>query len=69
MSEPTMTCQVCGRSMVVHQDGRGFPPDITRRKIAKLCLVDGHIAETAYRAGVNPGVIRYLAEHPTQLGK
>lgn len=52
MSEPTQTCQVCGRYVVVKHDGRGFPPDIAARKLAKLCKADGHESVPEYRAGV-----------------
>jgi len=51
-AQPTQTCQVCGRVLVVQHDGRGFPPDITRRKLEKLCRAAGHKALPQYRAGI-----------------
>lgn len=51
MSEPTMTCQLCGRVVIVTHDGRGFPPDIAKRKLQKLCKADGCPSEPKYRAG------------------
>jgi hypothetical protein len=52
MSEPTQTCTTCGRVVVVTPDGRGFPPDIAKRKLAKLCKADGHEATPRYLAGI-----------------
>lgn len=52
MSEPTQTCTACGRVVVVQQTGRGFPPDVAKRKLAKLCAADGHESRPQYRAGV-----------------
>lgn len=51
MSAPTYTCGVCGRVEVVRMDGRGFPPDIAKRKLIKACKEDGHRAEPTYLAG------------------
>jgi hypothetical protein len=39
--------------MVVERDGRGFPPDITKRKLIKACAAAGHVATPVYRAGFN----------------
>lgn len=50
--EPTVTCALCGRRMVVQQTGRGFPPDVARRKLKKACVADGCECEPVYRAGV-----------------
>ena len=36
-SQPTQTCLLCGRQVVVTPDGRGFPPDIAKRKLRKAC--------------------------------
>jgi hypothetical protein len=52
MSSPTQTCEVCGDVEVVRQDGRGFPPDIAKRKLAKRCKAKGHACQPQYRAGV-----------------
>jgi len=51
MSQPTQRCALCGRSMVVYLDGRGFPPDITKRKLVKACKAAGCPCEPQYRAG------------------
>lgn len=52
MSSPTQTCQECGDVEVVKLDGRGFPPDIAKRKLAKRCKAKGHISQPQYRAGL-----------------
>jgi len=52
MSEPTQRCSVCGMSEVVRPDGRGFPPDIAKRKLAKRCKAAGHVSKPVYTAGV-----------------
>jgi hypothetical protein len=47
----TVTCPTCGETEVVTPDGRGFPPDIARRRLAKRC---GHKAlDMTYKAGVS----------------
>lgn len=51
MSEPVQRCLVCGDYEIVHPDGRGFPPDIAKRKLAKRCKVNGHVCEPKYTAG------------------
>lgn len=53
MSEPTQTCQVCGDFEVVHPDGRGFPPDIAKRRLITRCRAAGHICVPKYRAGMS----------------
>lgn len=55
MSEPTQTCEICGRQVAVTPDGRGFPPEIARRKLARLCQAAGHISDPKYRAGLSLG--------------
>ena len=52
MSEPTQTCRVCGDVEVVRMDGRGFPPDIAKRKLAKRCREAGHRCDPQYLAGL-----------------
>lgn len=52
MTQPMQTCQACGRQEVVVPDGRGFPPDIAKRKLAKLCAADGHKSQPKYTAGI-----------------
>jgi hypothetical protein len=49
--EPTQTCQACGDVEVVRPDGRGFPPDIAKRRLAKRCKANGHTCDPKYRAG------------------
>ncbi len=56
--EPRQTCQRCGLVEVVRPDGRGFPPDIAKRSLAKRCAESGCPSEPQYTAGV---VLRVLA--------
>lgn len=51
-SEPTQTCTTCNRVVVVKWVGRGFPPDMAKRKLARLCAAAGHVSVPQYRAGV-----------------
>lgn len=51
-SEPHVWCATCGDVEVVKLDGRGFPPDIAKRKLAKRCRAKGHASTGEYRAGV-----------------
>ena len=60
MSEPRVTCDKCGRRAVVVQTGRGFPPDVARRKLRKLCRAAGCDGEPQYRAGIDPVLARQL---------
>lgn len=55
MSEPTQTCTTCGDVESVRPDGRGFPPDIAKQRLAKRCQESGHLSTPAYRAGVRVG--------------
>jgi hypothetical protein len=55
MSGPTQTCQACGRVETVRQDGRGFPPDIAKRRLRKRCKEAGCACDPQYRAGVRFG--------------
>lgn len=55
MSSPTQTCQLCGRVQVVTPDGRGFPPDIAKRKLIKRCESSGCECKPVYRAGLALG--------------
>ena len=50
--EPTQTCTECGRVEIVRPDGRGFPPDIAKRRLAKRCAADGCPSSPTYRAGI-----------------
>lgn len=63
MSEPTYYCKVCGRSLVVRPDGRGFPPGIAKRKLVKLCKATGHEADPQYVAGVDPALAVIIPAH------
>lgn len=55
MSAPTQTCTVCGDVEVVRPDGRGFPPDIAKRKLVKRWRANGHTCQPRYLAGVLVG--------------
>lgn len=52
MSSPVQTCQVCGDREWVMPDGRGFPPDIAKRRLAKRCKAAGHNCDPLYTAGL-----------------
>lgn len=54
MSEPRQTCLVCGDYEVVRPDGRGFPPDIAKRRLAKRCKAAGHTSKPKYSVGLSP---------------
>ena len=51
MSLPTQTCALCGRVVTVVWDGRGFPPDISKRKLIKACRAEGCPCDPQYLAG------------------
>lgn len=51
VSEPTQTCKLCGRVVVVRASGRGFPPDTAERTLRKWCNAAGCKSEPVYRAG------------------
>jgi len=55
MSEPTVTCDQCGRQLIVQPDGRGFPPDTAKRELRKQCRDNGCDGEPQYRAGLQIG--------------
>jgi hypothetical protein len=52
VTEPIYTCGVCGGIEVVRPDGRGFPPNIAKRRLTKRCKAAGHTCEPRYRAGI-----------------
>lgn len=52
MSQPTQTCQKCGRVEVVRMVGRGFPPDVAKRRLKKRCKEAGCASEPRYLAGL-----------------
>ena len=61
MSSPIVFCTKCKHVMAVTPDGRGFPPDIAKRKLAKQCKsVRDHEADIQYRAGIDEGLVRLL---------
>lgn len=51
MIQPRYTCATCLREQVVVPDGRGFPPDIAKRKLAQRCKAAGHESAPEYLAG------------------
>lgn len=55
MTQPTQTCELCGLVEVVTPDGRGFPPDIAKRRLAKRCKADGCPSQPTYRVGLALG--------------
>ena len=66
MAEPTLICKTCGDLEVVRPDGRGFPPDIAERRLAKRCKARGHASDPRYYAGLSFGCRRgaWLAVSP-----
>ena len=52
MTDPAYTCELCGARVVVIPTGRGYPPDVAKRKLAKACALRGCKCVPAYRAGV-----------------
>lgn len=50
-SQPVQRCGFCGRIEVVRPDGRGFPPDIAKRRLVKACGAAGCPCFPEYRAG------------------
>jgi hypothetical protein len=55
MTEPTQTCKVCGAVEIVYPDGRGFPPRIAAKRLARRCAARGHECVPEYRAGLRFG--------------
>lgn len=51
-SEPRQTCLLCGRFAVVVPDGRGFPPNIAKNRLKKICKAAGCPCEPKYTAGL-----------------
>jgi hypothetical protein len=54
MSSATYRCALCGRQETVVPDGRGFPPDIARRKLVRWCRANDCPSRPVYRAGLSP---------------
>lgn len=55
MSAPVQRCTTCGDTEIVAPDGRGFPPDIAERRLAKRCKAAGHPCTPEYTAGFAVG--------------
>lgn len=51
---PTVTCDECGDVLEVKPDGRGFPPDIAKRKLTRQCRAKGCDGTPQYLAGIAP---------------
>lgn len=62
MSEPTQTCVLCGRVEIVRQSGRGFPPDVAKRRLARACNEAGCPCQPQYLAGLGAGLLRRLTD-------
>jgi hypothetical protein len=62
VSEPRMSCRICGRSITVVPGGRGFPPDIAKRKLVKDCKSNGCPCSPEYRAGISPELEKFLED-------
>jgi hypothetical protein len=52
VSGPIQMCMICGNAEAVRPDGRGFPPDIAKRRLQKKCRREGCPCEPEYRAGL-----------------
>lgn len=52
MTAPMQRCQVCGDCEVAQPDGRGFPPEIAKNRLAKRCASKGHQCEPQYSVGI-----------------
>jgi hypothetical protein len=60
MSGPIVFCKTCGTVMAVKPDGRGFPPSIAQRKLAKSCKSRDCDFRIDYRAGMSQDLIDLL---------
>ena len=49
---PRQTCLLCKRFVEVKPDGRGFPPDIAKRKLMKICKANGCPCQPKYSNGL-----------------
>ena len=52
MSEPTQTCKLCGRQVIVRPVGNTFPPDAAKRRLRKRCNAAGCPSKPTYTAGI-----------------
>lgn len=50
--QPQQQCALCGRVEIVKPDGRGFPPDIAKRRLVKECRLNGCPCDPQYTAGI-----------------
>ena len=50
---PQVTCDRCGDVLPVVPDGRGFPPDIAKRKLIRKCRAKGCLGIPIYAAGLS----------------
>ena len=48
-------CKLCNRTEQVVPDGRGFPPDIAKRRLKKWCNAYGCPSEPAYTPTIRVG--------------
>jgi hypothetical protein len=48
-------CQACGRVEQVVPDGRGFPPDTAKRRLAKWCKANGCESDPVYTPTIRFG--------------
>jgi len=55
MSEPTQTCELCGRYVTVNPYARGFPPDAAKRTLVKVCKANDCPSKPRYTAGFSFG--------------
>jgi hypothetical protein len=51
-TEPTQTCWLCWRQVVVEPTGHGFPPEVAARKLRRLCQAHDCPCDPVYRAGI-----------------
>jgi hypothetical protein len=51
VTQPIQKCWTCGDFEIVKPDGRGFPPDIAKRRLVKRCKAKGCKHEIRYHAG------------------
>ncbi len=61
MAQPLQRCEVCGDIEIVKPDGRGFPPDIARRRLQKRCHAKGHACRSIYTPGLTVVGIRPMS--------
>lgn len=50
--DPQQVCEICGAVEYVRPDGRGFPPDIAKRRLVKRCKAHGCACAPRYYAGL-----------------